>query len=45
MDEKFDDMDSYAAALGYDAIRAEGHGVSCSYTVSVKYLRDCTNIY
>jgi hypothetical protein len=31
--EKFSDVGSYAAALGYDAINAEGHGKSGSYTV------------
>lgn len=30
---KFGDIGSYAAALGYDAINAEGHGQSGSYTV------------
>lgn len=30
---KYDDVGSYAAALGYDAIKAEGHGESGSYTV------------
>lgn len=29
----FDDYGSYAAALGYDAINAEGHGESGSYTI------------
>ena len=30
---KYEDIGSYAAALGYDAINAEGHGASGSYTV------------
>ena len=30
---KYGDIGSYAAALGYDAINAEGHGESGSYTV------------
>ncbi len=31
--QKFNDIGSLAAALGYDAINAEGHGQSGSYTV------------
>lgn len=31
--KKYGDIGSYAAALGYDAINAEGHGESGSYTV------------
>ena len=30
---QYDDIGSYAASLGYDAINAEGHGESSSYTV------------
>ena len=30
---KMSDIGSYAASLGYDAINAEGHGQSGSYTV------------
>ena len=29
----FSDLGSFSAALGYDAINAEGHGLSGSYTV------------
>ena len=31
--EKYKDIGSYAASLGYDAINAEGHGQSGSYTI------------
>lgn len=31
--KKFEDFGAYAAALGYDAINAGGHGLSGSYTV------------
>ena len=32
-DRKFEDIGSFAVAMGYDAINAEGHGKSGSYTV------------
>ena len=31
--DKYENIGSFASALGYDAINAEGHGASGSYTV------------